>query len=404
MISTGFESARRQILDATPLLGLERVPLLDAAGRVLGEPVRAPWDLPPYDNSAMDGFAVRTTDCATARLELKVTGYIPAGGTPEPAVAPGCAVRIMTGAPLPPGCDAVVPSEETEEGAGVVRILAPALPRQHIRFQGEDVSTGTVVVAAATLLRPPEISMLASMGQMTVPVHRRPRVAILSTGDELVELGQALQPGHIIDANSHSLAAAVRECGAEPVLLGIVRDERADLLEKLSAGLRCDVLITSAGVSAGDRDLVCEVLQELGVRQLFWKVDIKPGRPTAFGVKGKTLVFSLPGNPVSTMVTFEIFVRPALLKMQGAPDIRRPEVMAQLLEPASKRNGRTHFLRVQVKKHDNSFVAASAGDQNTGILSTMVRANGIAVLPADRDIVAAGEPVEVILLGPLATT
>ena len=404
MSSISFEIARHQILEATRPLGLELVTLLDAAGRVMGEPVRAPWDMPLFNNSAMDGFAVRSADCMAVPVELKIIGYIPAGGLPEPAVTPGCAVRIMTGAPLPPGCDAIVPVEETEEATDTVRILKPVASMQHVRVQGEDVTAGDVIVQAATLIRPPEISMLASMGQVTVPVHRRPRVAILSTGDELIELWQTPQPGRIINANSHSLAAAVKECGAEPVLLGIARDDHQDLLDKLSAGLACDVLITSAGVSAGDRDMVREVLAELGVRQKFWKVDIKPGRPTAFGVKGKTLVFSLPGNPVSTMVTFEYFVRPALLKMQGCLVLARPTVTARLLDPEIKKAGRVHFLRVQVKEVGASLIAASAGDQNTGMLSTMVRANGIALLPAERESFAAGEQVEVTLLGPIVTT
>ncbi len=400
-MAIAFDDARRLILDRTPLLGVERVHLLEAPGRVLAEAVRAPWDMPCWDNSAMDGYAVRAADCAAPPVRLPVTGYLPAGATAEGVeVAPGCAVKIMTGAPIPRGCDAVVPFEETEEAEGSVRILGPVKLRDHIRFRGEDVSRGETVMPAGTLLRPPEINMLASFGQVFAPVHRRPRVAILSTGDELVELGEPLGPGRIVNSNSISLAAAVREAGGEPILLGIARDERESLREKLSEGLRADVLITSAGVSAGDRDLVREVLAELGVEQLFWKIEIKPGRPTAFGVKGETLVFSLPGNPVSTMVTFEMFVRPALRRMTGHRRLIQPTLPAVLREPARKKAGRVQFLRVRVAEGEGGLEASSSGDQNTGILRTMVQANGIAILPAELGDLPAGAAVEVHLLDP----
>ena len=251
---------------------------------------------------------------------------------------------------------------------------------------------------AGTALRPPEISLLASFGQARVSVHGRPRVAILSTGDELVELGQPLSDETIVNSNSWSLAAAVKEIGAEPVMLGIARDNLASLREKLSAGLACDALITSAGVSAGDRDLVREVLAELGVEQLFWKIDIKPGRPTAFGMKGAVPVFSLPGNPVSSMITFEEFARPALLKMMGHRQVLKPLIKATLKQPVRKRPGRTHFLRVTVYAENGELVVASSGDQNTGILLTMLRANAIAILPAEPGHLDAGDEVRIHLL------
>jgi molybdopterin molybdotransferase len=396
-MSISLDEARGLILDATRPLGSERVQLLDAAGRALAEDFHAPWDLPRYDNSAMDGFAVCAADAA-AQAELLVTGYNPAGGTDLPPVEPGCAVKIMTGAAIPPGCDLVVPFEETEEFDGRVRLLTTLQVRDHIRFRGEDITAGARVLPAGTRLRPPEINLLASFGQALVPVFRRPRVAILSTGDELVELGAPLTEGRIINSNALSLAAAVRDAGGEPLLLGIARDTLESHLEKLAEGLTAEVLITSAGVSAGDRDLVRDVLAELGVEQQFWKVDIKPGRPTAFGVKGNALVFSLPGNPVSTMVTFEMFVRPALRKLQGLTPAIRPYVKALLAEPFRKRPGRTQLLRVQLRSEHGRLLASSAGDQNTGILSTMLRANGIAVLPADRDRFEAGDEVEVLPL------
>jgi len=396
-----FDEARSRILTATFPLGNERVPLLDAAGRVLAEDFHAPWDLPLWDNSAMDGFAVRAADAAV-QAELQISGYIPAGGTELPPVAPGTAVRIMTGAPIPPGCDLVVPVEETGEADGKVRILSQLQVREHIRFRGEDIQAGSKVLPAGTRLRPPEINLLASFGQALVAVHRRPRVAILSTGDELVELGSPLGTGQIINSNALSLAASVRDAGGEPLLLGIARDNLESHRDKLAEGLKADVLITSAGVSAGDRDLVRDVLEELGVEQRFWKIAIKPGRPTAFGVKGRGLVFSLPGNPVSTMITFEMFVRPALRKLQGVTPVIPQLERAVLAEATRKRPGRVQFLRVAARREAGRLVVSSAGDQNTGIVRTMLRANGIVILPAERDRFEAGEEVEVLLLDEVA--
>jgi len=385
------------ILSSVSPLGVERVELLAALGRVVAEDVAAPWDLPLCDNSAMDGFAVREADCRVGGF-LRVTGYIPAGGAVTLAIDPGCAVRIMTGAPIPPGCDAVVPVEETEERDDAVLLREKVNRLQHIRFRGEDVRSGDTVVSAGAVIRPPEISMLASFGKVTVPVYRRARVAILSTGDELIELGERPESGKIINSNALSLAAAVREIGAEPVILGIARDSRESHRGMMTEGLKADVLITSAGVSAGDRDLVRDCLAELGVRQLFWKVDIKPGGPVAFGMKEGKPVFSLPGNPVSTMVTFEELVRPALLKMMGHRRVIKPYVQATLRTEVRKKAGKVHFLRVRIEVENGRYWAISAGDQNTGILGTMLRANGIAVLPKEKTMFSPGEEVAVHLL------
>ncbi len=394
-----FEEARTIILDRVAPLGVERVSILDALGRVIADDVTAPWDMPLCDNSAMDGFAVRTADSATIPTTLKVTGYIPAGGEVTGPVIRGCAIRIMTGAPVPPGCDAVVPIEETDDNGDTVTLKEPVKPRQHIRFRGEDVATGALIIPAGTLIRPPEISMLASFGKAIVPVYRKARVAILSTGDELIELGEPPVPGKIVNSNTLSLAAAVRECGAEPVILGIARDDRDSHREKMIEGLKADAFITSAGVSAGDRDLVRDVLAELGVEQVFWRVDIKPGGPTAFAMFGEKPVFSLPGNPVSTMITFEEFARPAILKMMGHRRVLKPFVKAFLKEDAKKKPGKVNFLRVRVEVENGRYTASTSGDQNTGILRTMVRANGLAVLPRDATFVAAGTEVDVHLVG-----
>lgn len=393
-----FEDARAIILANVAPLGVERVQLLESPGRVIAEDVVAPWDMPFCDNSAMDGYAVRSADCAAVPVSLRVSGYIPAGGKIAGPVEPGCAIRIMTGAQLPPGCDAVVPVEETGRERESVTITAPVLLRQHIRFAGEDVRSGETVIRAGALIRPPEISMLASFGKVFVPVYRRARVAILSTGDELIELGEPLAAGSIVNSNALSLAAAVMETGAIPVIVGIARDNPESHLEKIREGLKADALVTSAGVSAGDRDLVRDVLAELGVNQVFWRVEIKPGGPTAFGLYEGRPVFSLPGNPVSTMVTFEEFVRPALLKMMGHRRVIKPFIKAILQNEAHKKPGKVNFLRVRLESANGRYLAYSSGDQHTGMLKTMLMADAMAMLPAGRTTFPAGEEVDCHIL------
>ena len=303
----------------------------------------------------------------------------------------------------PPGADAVVPFEEAEEQPAQIILHGTVNRGDHIRRKGEDIAPGDKVIATGAVLRPAEISLLASFGMSTVRVYRRVRVAILSTGDELQEIDELRFEGGIVNSNSWALAAAIRELGAVPLMLGIARDNRESLREKLSDGLQADVLITSAGVSAGDRDLVREVLDELGAEQQFWKINIKPGRPTAFSLKGKTPIFSLPGNPVSTMITFEELVRPALLKMMGHRTLLKPVFKARLQEPITKKAGRLQLMRVAIElNNEGDLLVASSGDQNTGILRTMIDAQGIALLDADRDRYEAGERVAVHLLG--ATT
>ena len=396
---TSFEEARRTILEKVAPAGVERVLLLEAAGRVIAADFAAPWDMPRWDNSAMDGFAVRTADCAPS-VSLKVTDYIPAGVSSEDAVAPGCAARIMTGAPIPAGADAVVPLEETEQQEATVTLLQQVRKGDHIRFAGEDVADGEPALAKGTLLGPPQISLLATFNAAMVPVYRKLRVAILSTGDELVELGTEPKQSEIINSNALALAAAVKLCGAEPTILGIARDNRESHLSLMSEGLKADVLITSAGVSAGDRDLVRETLAELGVQEEFWKVGVKPGGPTAFGMKGSTPIFSLPGNPVSTMITFEEFVRPALLKMMGHAKMLRRTVRGRLAEAVRKKPGKLNFLRVRATVDERGYLVSTSGDQNTGILKTMLACNALALLPADRTEFAAGEEVDLHLLDP----
>lgn len=394
-----YYQARDLIVESVQPLAVEKVALLDAAGRATAEDIVANQPLPLFDNSAMDGYAVRAEDC-TSGASLSLQGYIPAGGKLDCKVEPGTAVKIMTGAPIPPGTDAIVPFEETEEAPDRVTILSKVKAGDHIRWKGEDIQPGDRIIERGTVLRPAEISLLASFGMSMINLHRRVRVAILSTGDELQELDELRFEGGIINSNSWALAAAIREIGAEPLMLGIARDNRKSLLHKISDGLQADVLITSAGVSAGDRDYVREVLEELGVEQKFWKINIKPGKPTAFGMRGTTPVFSLPGNPVSTMITFEEFVRPALLKMMGHRTLFKPLFKAKLQEPVKKKYDRLQLMRVAVELNEaGEMVIASAGDQNTGILRTMIYAQGIALLAPDRNFYAAGDTLDVHLLG-----
>jgi molybdopterin molybdotransferase len=392
-----YEEARSIILKSITPLGIERVALLDTLGRVIADDIIAPWDMPCFDNSAMDGFAVRKEDCHVLAT-LKVTGYIPAGGRATTPVEPGCAIRIMTGAPIPRGCDAVVPVEEAEELEGEVVIKGQVALRQHIRFRGEDVAAGERIIPAGTVVRPPEISMLASFGKVMVHVYRKVRVAILSTGDELIEPGEPLSEGKVINSNALSLAASVIECGAVPVILPIARDNVQSHRERVLEGLKADVLITSAGVSAGDRDFVRDVLADVGVEQIFWRVDIKPGGPTAFGLKDGKPAFSLPGNPVSTMVTFEEFVRPAILRMMGHRRVFKPFVKAVLQGKARKKIGKINFLRVKLALENGRYLAFSSGDQKTGILKTMLLADAIARLPAERTEFSPGEEIDVHIL------
>ncbi len=389
-----FEEARRIILERVTRLEAERVGLLDSLGRALITDVIAPWALPQFDNSAMDGFAVRAADCADGSC-LPVTGFIAAGGRATQAVEEGTAVRIMTGAAMPEGGDSVVPLEDAEETEGAMRAVKPVTLHQHVRYAGEDVRAGETVLRAGTVVRSYEINLLASFGMEQVEVVRRPRVAIVATGDELMELGSAAEAGRIVNSNSYSLAAAVTAVGAVPVMVGIARDNRESHREKLGEGLKADVLVTSAGVSVGDHDLVREVLGELGVESVFWKVQVRPGKSLAFGMKDGKPVFALPGNPVSTMLTFEEFVAPALRVMMGEREAVRPVFTAVLRSELKKKAGHAHLMRMRVEVREGKFEAWSAGKQATGFVKTLVEANAVAVLPAERERFEVGEEVQV---------
>lgn len=402
------DGAQTKILSYIRPLGFEKVSILDALGRVIAEDMVAPRDLPPYDNSGMDGYAVRHEDVQNASekhpVRLEVIEDLRAGFISEKTVLKGQAIRIMTGAPIPQGANEVVPVEDTKRGDGSVLILRPGSPGAYIREAGEDVKRGDRVMTQGDVIRPSEIGMLASMGKSFVPVYQRPSVAILCTGEELVDVGEALEGAKIVSSNSYTLAAQVRECGAIPIQLGIARDEKEEIRTKILQGLRSDVFISSAGVSVGDYDFVREVLGELGVEMIFWRVAMKPGKPVAFWMYDGKPAFSLPGNPVSSMVTFEQFVRPALLKMMGRRQLFRPVIEAALREEIRKEPGKKHFIRAVVSYGKEGYSVTTTGPQGSGILRSMVRANGLIVLPEDYEMVKAGMKVKVQVLDRIFVT
>jgi molybdopterin molybdotransferase len=396
----GVEAALAHILSTVPVLEPERVPLLDAVGRVLSERVVADRHIPPLANSAMDGYAVLGTDLALpSPIRLRVVGEAAAGRVPGVSVAPGQAVRIMTGAPIPSGADTVVRFENTRQDNDWVEILKVPRPGANVRAAGEDVRAGQTVLQPGKVLRPQEVGMLAAVGHTSVSVRRRPRVAILATGDEVVMPDQIPGPGQIRDANSYTVAAQVQRCGGVPLLLGVARDREELVRQGMRDALsqKADFIITSGGVSVGDFDLVKQVLAGEGAMH-FWSLNMKPGRPMAFGVVNDVPLLGLPGNPVAAMISTELFVRPALLKMQGFTDWSVPTTLARLSQPIVRKDGRRHYLRVQLRGSEGSCEATLTGDQGSGILNSLVQADGLAVIPEELDSLPAGTPVQVILL------
>ena len=391
------EEALEQILATVRVLEPERVPILEALGRVLAEEVAADRDIPPLPNSAMDGYAVRAADVAHIPARLRVIAEAPAGRPCPAEVAPGTAVRIMTGAPIPAGADTVIPFEHTRTDDEWVEVLREVRPGANVREAGEDVRAGQVVLNPGRVLRPQEIGMLAALGRTEVAVVRRPRVAILATGDEVVPPWETPGPGQIRDANSYTVAAQVRRYGGIPLILGIVRDEEALVREGIRRALaeRADLIVTSGGVSIGDFDLVKGVLATEGEMR-FWSLNMKPGRPLAFGVVGGVPLVGLPGNPVAAMIATELFVRPAVLKMQGFTDWPWPELRARLTDPITRKDGRRHYLRVRLRETDGGWEATLTGDQGSGILYSLVQADGLAVIPEDVNHLPAGAEVRVL--------
>ena len=400
---TPLSEAQKVVLEATPVLGLEKIPILDALGRVLGEDIVAERDNPPWDNSAMDGFAVRWEDIRQEHaiqkpVTLSIIEDVPAGKMPSKTVESGQAIRIMTGAPIPKGADTVLKVEDTEHTLESVRVFKPEPKGSNIRPQGEDVRKGECIIAKGTQIRPGEAGMLAILAKSFVFVYQRPRVAILSTGDELADLDERFSEEKIINSNSYGIAAAVQDAGGIPFLLGIARDNPAALKEKISHGLTADILVLSGGVSMGDYDFTKAVFRDLGAEMNFWKLAIRPGQPLAFGkIQGK-LAFGLPGNPVSSMVTFEQLVRPAMLKMSGHRSYGRPLVQAVFQEKFSKRTDRRHFLRGVLTREDGVFKVRTTGDQGSGILTSMVKANCLIDVPVEVERLNPGDLVTVQLL------
>jgi molybdopterin molybdotransferase len=383
-------------------LGSEKVSLLDSLGRVIAEDIYAKRNIPPLDNSAMDGYAVRWEDIRNASqdhpIRLEVIEDLAAGFISTRTLEKGKAIRIMTGAPVPKGADTVIPVEESKKEDGFALIFKTAAPGENIRKSGEDVKQGDRVIFKGDTIRPAEVGMIASVGRSFVHVSQRPLVAILCTGDELVDVDGDLDEVKIISSNSYTLGAQVKDCGAIPLQLGIAKDRKEDIEEKLRQGIRADVLISSAGVSVGDYDFVKDVMKDLGMEMVFWKVAMRPGQPLAFGTIGGKPVFGLPGNPVSSMISFEQFVRPCLLKMMGHRQLFRPVIEAILKEEIRKMTGRRYFIRGTVSFEKNQYFVTTTGEQGSGILRSMVRANGLIVIPEDQEMVRAGEKVKVQLL------
>jgi len=411
------EEALEQVLSYVDVLEPERKPILDCLGQVLAEDVYSTIDIPPLDNSAMDGYALRAGDTRGASESspryLVVVGEIAAGSIPTKEVRPGTAIRIMTGAPLPEGADAVVRFEDTDEVSrkssrgdlSHIGILCQAKKGLNVRSRGENIARGDLVLKKGKVLRPQEIGVLASLGRSTAMVIRRPIVAILATGDELIGVDQPLAPGKIYDSNTYTIAAEVSRYGGIPKILGIGRDSVQSLTEKIDEGLDADMLITSGGVSKGDYDIVKDVLAERGEIG-FWTVCMKPGKPLAFGImkkiegrrKRKVPHLGLPGNPVSSMITFEQFARPAILKMMGKKMLAKPAIRAIIKDDIANTDGRRLFARVIVTKRGGQYYASVTGPQGSGVLTSMAKANGLAIIPESSKGVKAGDMVEVQML------
>ena len=393
------DEALERILARTAPLAQADVALADALGCVLAVDAVAESDVPPFRNSAMDGYAVRGLDVARAHVRLRVVGAVAAGEPPRRGVGPGEAMRIMTGAPMPDGADTVVRVEDTDGGADSVTITQATPAGLSVRQAGEDLRRGETVLARGTLLRPAEIGVLATLGRAHVGVIPRPRVSVLSTGDELTELDEPVAPGKIRDANRYSLSAAVRAIGCEPYPIGIVRDTPEDLRHGLGNAAFGDAIVTSGGVSVGDHDHVKPVVEQMGAMD-FWSIAIRPGRPLAFGAirtAGGTRsvpIFGLPGNPVSALLTFELFVRPALLKMAGRRQLHRPRVRARLLDTVEKPSGLRLFARGIYDPAAGTV--RSTGPQGSGILRSMALANCLIDVPEVPASAGAGEEVTVI--------
>ena len=386
------------VLGAARPLPSERVPLLEALGRATVVQIVSPEAVPSFDNSAMDGYAVRGAELDAGRREFRVVVEIPAGRWVREAVGAGDAAKIMTGAPLPPGVDTVVQAEHTEQHGETLVVNEPVQTGVNVRRAAEDVAVGDVLFPRGTCLGPAEIGLLASVGCQEVEVACRPRVAILATGSELRLPGEPLAPGQIRNSNSFTAYGQVLAAAAEPVVLGIAHDDLDETRLLLAGALEHDVVITSGGVSVGEFDFVKQVQDELGVERRFWGVATKPGKPLTFGTRGDTLVFGVPGNPVAAMVSFEMYVRPALLALQGRSDLYRPYVFAAAEEPVKRSRDRTEARRCRLVHRGRGWGFTTTGSQGSGILRSMALADGLAFVPPEHPGAEAGAELMVMML------
>jgi len=396
------DQALQIVIDNVTTLGIERVSIREALGRVLAQEIRSARDIPGFDNSAMDGYALRASDIAGASeqrpAKLAVVETIAAGSMPHSEVTAGRAMRIMTGAPLPPGADAVVPVEQTREHDGVVEILVSAPTGFSIRRRGEDLRRDESVMSAGKRLGPSDIGLLASLNRAIVEVYRRPRVAILAGGDEIVDIDQVPSGAQVVDSNGYALAAAVIEAGAEPTMLKVARDRLENVRERVTEAVTFDAVLSTGGVSVGQFDLVEKVFEELGMRRLFHGIAQKPGRPMMFGLIGRRPIFALPGNPVSTVVCFYLYVRPALLRMGARRDLGLPRLTARCAVDIKTAANFTEFVRVKLERRDGELYAAPTGAQGSGILSSLSRADALLIGPAKETVLKAATQATVLLL------
>ncbi|MBI1722466.1 MAG: molybdopterin molybdotransferase MoeA [Gemmatimonadetes bacterium] len=408
----GVREAIDHILSGVPVLGIEDVALLEARGQVLAEAVDSPIDVPAHTNSAMDGYAVRATDVHGARQDaprrLRVIESVSAGHFPSMPIGAGEATRIFTGAPLPEGADGVIRQEDTTQEGDVVVVLDDRDAGKNIRLAGEDLQRGARVFEAGAVLGPAQLGVLASMARSRVHVRKRARVAIIASGDEIADLDQAeaiLAGRKVASSNSYTLHALVLEAGAAPVPLGIAADTLESVRALLERGVReADLIVSTAGVSVGEHDFVRDALAALGAEMGFWRVRMRPGSPLGFATVGGVPWVGLPGNPVSTMVCFELYVRPAIRKMQGHRDLFRRTVTALTEEPIRTGGRLTHFLRAIVRESEQGYRARLTGPQGSGILTSMARANALLIVPEGRNEIPPGEMLSAILLDDSRTT
>ena len=397
------DQALQIVLENVTALGVERVPILEALGRVLGESISSSRDIPGFDNSAMDGYAVRAADVAGASeaspVKLAVVETVGAGQMPSRRVSAGQTVRTMTGAPVAEGADAIIPVERTRGSGDLVEFLASAEKGAFIRPRGEDLRLGELVMSAGKVLTPADLGMLASVNRAMVEVIRRPRVAIVATGDELVDVDQPPTGAQVVNSSAYALAGAVREAGADAIILKVARDDAREIRDRLAEAMTFDAVLSTGGVSVGQFDHVKGALDELGMRQLFHGVAQKPGRPLKFGTVGYRPIFGLPGNPVSTLVCFYLYARPALRKMGGMRRVGLPRVIARCAVEIKISKDLTEFVRVKLERDRDGYLATPTGGQGSGILSSLSRADGLLIGPSTETILKAGAQATVLLLG-----